>query len=348
MAQYDKLIPENTATTAARRIGIYNRKGNRVGFIPLGNLKLPGGLKQYSFGALADIHLQYDTGMEDFQRAMAYLNGTGQVSFTCIAGDLVVNGTETELQQYKAAVEQYSPDTPVYAAAGNHEYYAEKSREYFIENVGNPLYYSFRHGNDIFIMAGVIGGNEGSLFADGELQWLYETLEENRNKRCFLFQHIPPEEGCGDILNLYPYTKLRSEKESLCFKSLLRHYKNVVFFHGHTHTKFHFQEYGNPANYDRLFGCHSVHIPSLAVPRDDHSYDYAGSEGYVVDVYETGIHLRGRDFVKEEFLPIASYWLDTAVREVEAGTYVDETGTIVVNSTSRLGDAILGSMILGA
>ena len=28
-------------------------------------------------------------------------------------------------------------------------------------------------------------------------------------------------------------------------------------------------------------------------------------------VYPDGIHLRGRDFVKGEFLPIASYWLGT-------------------------------------
>jgi len=51
----------------------------------------------------------------------------------------------------------------------------------------------------------------------------------------------------------------------------------------------------------------------------------------VVDVYENGIHLRGRDFVKGEFLPIASYWLDTTVQTVAAGTYEDPTGTITVN-----------------
>lgn len=55
---------------------------------------------------------------------------------------------------------------------------------------------------------------------------------------------------------------------------------------------------------------------------------YADSEGYIVDVYEDGIYLRGRDFVKGEFIPIASYWLDTTIKEIEANTFVDETGTI--------------------
>ena len=90
------------------------------------------------------------------------------------------------------------------------------------------------------------------------------------------------------------------------------------------------------ANIDRLYGGWSVHVPSISVPRGPVSSVnlnrvelYAESEGYVVDVYENGIHLRGRDFVKGEFLPIASYWLDTTLQTVTAGTYTDSTGTIV-------------------
>ena len=89
------------------------------------------------------------------------------------------------------------------------------------------------------------------------------------------------------------------------------------------------------ANYEKVLGCHSVHVPSLAIPRTDADGDfefqieYQESEGYVVDVYENGIHLRGRDFVKGEFLPIASYWLDTTLQTIPAGTYTDSTGTIV-------------------
>jgi hypothetical protein len=96
--------------------------------------------------------------------------------------------------------------------------------------------------------------------------------------------------------------------------------------------KYYLQKYGDNANYDKVFGCHSVHIPSLSVPRDvngsTYATIYAESEGYVVDVYENGIHLRGRDFVKGEFLPIASDWLDTALQTIPAGTYTDSTGTI--------------------
>lgn len=182
-------------------------------------------------------------------------------------------------------------------------------------------------------MVGIASATVDSVFMEGTLQWLYETLEANRNKRCFLFEHILLPGDSGDILALYPYTKLAST-EGKVFQSLLRHYKNVVFFHGHSHMRFSMQQYGMTANYSNAFARHSVHIPSCAVPRDDVDGDgvydtiNAESEGYVVDVYENGIHLRGRDFVKGEFLPIASYWLDTTLQHVEAGTYVDDTGTI--------------------
>ena len=97
----------------------------------------------------------------------------------------------------------------------------------------------------------------------------------------------------------------------------MQQYKNTVFFHGHSHMKFELQQEDEKANYSEAFGYRSIHIPSLAVPRDivDGALTniYADSEGYVVDVYEHGIHLRGRDFVKGEFLPIASYWIDTTL-----------------------------------
>ena len=334
MLGYRKFNSKNVALLNTRRIGIYDSNGNRVGQIPLGSLTPPTqGQKLYSFGALADVHIVYDTATADFQAALSYLNNDEEVAFTCICGDLTDKGTADQLAQYKAVVDSHSQNTPVYAVAGNHEAYATQPT-LLQQYTGKPLYYSFTHGDDVFIMVGIVSGTEGSLFASGELQWLYETLEANRNKRCFLFQHVPPIEGCGDVLALYPYTKLTSNTESLSFKNLLKHYKNVVFFHGHTHMKYRLQEYGKYANYDDFFGCHSVHIPSLSVPRDvsasGSGYDtvYADSEGYVVDVYENGIHLRGRDFVKGEFLPIASYWLDTALQTIPAGTFTDSTGTI--------------------
>lgn len=335
MQSYSDFIAQNVAVKDARRIAIFDRNGNRVGQIPINGLTPPNGKdKLYSFGALSDIHLQYDTALEDFQRALTYLTEVEHVAFTCVCGDLSSSGTATELTVYKDTIAEYSPDTPVYAMMGNHDVRSDLMTS-VQEYTGHPNYYSFTYGDDVFIFVGNVADWVTQVISNAELQWLYETLEANRNKRCFLFEHIRPTNGCGNAKGIYKRSNI-VDWGGTCgtvFESLLSHYKNVVFYHGHSHLKLYLQELDKQANYDCIRGSHSVHIPSLAVPRDiiDETTTtdvYAASEGYVVDVYPNGIHLRGRDFVKGEYLPIASYWLDTTLQEIPAGSYTDPTGTI--------------------
>lgn len=336
MAQYADFIPQNVAPKTAKRIGVYNENGERLFSIPIGHLAFrPAGDKLYSFGAISDVHLQYGDAPKDFPRALQYLNDAEKVAFTCVCGDLTGEGTNDQLAQYKQYVDTYSPNTPVYSIAGNHECWTDDIEHRIEAYTGKPLYYSFTHGNDVFIMVGLANDDEGNLFAEGELQWLYETLEANRNKRCFVFQHVRPQDGCGNAYGIYAYD-IWGGTEAEVFESLMSHYHNVILFHGHSHLRFGLQTATNKANYDSIFGCHSVHIPSIYSPRTGDSTGpgsredlTAESEGYVVDVYKNGIHLKGRDFEREEFLPIATYWLDTTLQIIPAGTYIDSTGTIV-------------------
>ena len=345
VAKYEHFIPQNTAPKNAKRIALFDVRGNKVGTFGLQNIALPTpGDKQYSFGAISDVHLQYNTALEDFQRALAFLHDTEKVDFTCVCGDLTDNGEISDLTEYKNAVGGY----PVYEITGNHDGYTLGANvEMQIETyTGNPLYYSFTKGEDVFIMVGIV--DEGKHFTDAELQWLYEVLETNRNKRCFVFQHIFPSYGttptCGNAYGIYANSCWNPvntgewiyKPSHDVFENLMKHYKNVVFFHGHSHLEFALQSKEcQYANYSDADGYKSVHIPALSILRSgdssgaDSRYDIAdGSQGYVVDVYENGIHLRGRDFAKGEFLPIASYWLDTTLVTIPAGTYTDTTGTI--------------------
>ena len=344
MAKYKDFIPENVAPRKVRRIGIYNAQGNRVGQIPLDSLTFPdAGAKMYAFGAISDIHIGESTANDDYEEALRWLSDN--VDFICECGDLVhgkATNAPAQIEQYIAC--RANASVPVYAISGNHDGAYVANVATAIESyTGKPLYYSFTQGDDVFIMVGIkSNGRTTSLFADGELQWLYETLEANRNKRCFVFQHVRPDDACGNALGIYTNdiwgdvtVNGVTYYDQTVFESLMNHYPNVLFFHGHSHVKFDLQAYDDTANIGRDFAGWSIHIPSLAVPRGTSSVVnpslvniYAESEGYVVDVYKTGIHLRGRDFVKGEFLPIASYWLDTTLQTVEAGTYTDSTGTI--------------------
>ena len=329
-------ISQNTALKGVKNIGLYDSNGNKLKNIPLGNLapKSTGNIL-YRFGALSDVHLPYNTGKEDFIRALNYFNNTEKVDFICISGDMSESGTAAEWTDYKTHVDTYSPNTAVHISAGNHDAMPGLTYEYPRQYTGNPLYYSFEQGNDVFIMFGLPGW-DASYFTTESLQWLYEILEENRNKRCFVFQHIMRKNYSGDAAGIYGWDGLNNTKGKV-FLSLMEHYKNVLWFHGHSHCEFEHQETMSKenANYDRLFGCHSIHIPSCAATRNENNtYEYEDSEGYVVDVYDNGVHLRGRDFIAEKFLPIASYWIDTTLRTITANSYTDSTGTIKTESNT--------------
>ena len=343
ISKFMDFIPQNVAPKTAKRIAVYNSKDEKVGQFELQNLKFPKvGQKLYSFGAISDIHLQYNTALEDFQRALLFLHNEENTEFTCLCGDLTDNGEISDYEQYKSVVGNY----PVYEILGNHDYYTlgNNAVEGIVEEyTGESLYYSFEKNDDVFIMVGI--RDEYELFTDGELQWLYETLEANRNKRCFVFQHIFPSTStnpsCGNAYGIYNNLCWSHPTQTKVFENMMKHYKNVLFFHGHSHLEFALQSKDcQYANYDESNGYRSIHIPSLSILRsgdssgNDSRYDIAsGSQGYVVDVYRTGIHLKGRDFVGEKYLPIASYWIDTTLVEIEANTFVDSTGTISTQST---------------
>ncbi|MBQ2972270.1 MAG: metallophosphoesterase [Ruminococcus sp.] len=345
---YSDLIKENVAPINATKIGVYNSSSERMG-----SISLPSGFapilseKLYSFGAISDTHLgqsptskndYYSTSTEDFIRAMTYFSQEENIDFIAHCGDITVYSTEEELQLYNSLVNEYAGGLTLHVAAGNHEEYLYNSSDYLEEYMGNLLYYSFTHNDDVYIFVGIMSSHEDRLFLDGELQWLYETLEENRNKRCFVFQHILTKEGSGDALNLLSSCKLKEYKTSIAFKNLMSHYENAIHFHGHSHMAFELQQYSETANYDNVFGSHSVHIPSLSVPRgvsDEGKLKtmFEKSEGYVVDVYENGIYLRGRDFVNNQDVPISQYYLDTTLKTIEENTFVDTTGLIDTSTT---------------
>lgn len=77
----------------------------------------------------------------------------------------------------------------------------------------------------------MVGANGyAQLFSTAELQWLYETLEDNRNKRCFVYQHIFLRDGSSDAADLNGNGDLLDNTPGNVFRSLMAHYKNVVCF----------------------------------------------------------------------------------------------------------------------
>ena len=286
------------------------------------------GNKLYSVGLLSDIHIDgngdgnnSDSGnsQSDFTNALQYFKNKA-VDFICIDGDVTYYGYDADYTAYKSLISNYS--IPIKAIRGNHECYVNGSDNYdymntkFQENV-NELYYEYIYNNDVYLFCGMYQESTSTPFSNEELTWLSNKLEEHKNKRVFLFVHY----YYGEVGNVNNIVSIHKPISNQTFINLITNYKNVIYFSGHTHLAFYHQEYGEYANIKSASDlCHRVHIPSCAKPRissdgtEGSAQVYAeGSEGYLMDVYEKGIVLKGINFETNKFLPIANYYLDTPI-----------------------------------
>ena len=315
------------------------------------------GYKLYSFGALSDVHATVSAGANlngqtRFKAALKYFNDEEKVDFICIAGDLTgegkVNESTDQFQIYVDCIAEAAPNTPVYEVTGNHDLQSPPATPFtapitYLKNyTGHTLYYTvsnkptvedeenenYNYYNevvsegDVFIMLGMSGwqGHTGTdTFSEKSIDWLRSTLEKNSDKRCFLFVHPPRFDGSGKPYDKNPTGDLlpATSDTANAFKELIGSYQNVVYFHGHTHITFNSQKDCEYANYDRMYGCHSVHIPTTlnvkAINDTEDDYDTVTGEslGYIVDVYENHIVLRGVNFVNGNFVSIATYCIET-------------------------------------
>lgn len=332
---YD-FIPTNAIPVGATRIIAVKDNVEKAEYI-LPTEKTIKEEKLYSFGLLSDVHVDGDGNdtafsISDFEKALTYFKDEG-VNAVCVSGDVTADGRTCDITEYKRIVQEH-PTIPVYVARGNHDCFNQCTLEEYTANIeSNGLYFEKNISGDIFLFVGMAEADySNSIFTTEELDWLEEKLIQYKNKRVFLFEHVfmPP---VGNIANLYPYTGLSTSGiASKRFIDLMSHYRNVIFCSGHSHLEFELQRVGDNANCSpRTEGlCHRVHTPSCAKPRANdvstpdigaNTYDrYEASEGYIVDVYPGYIILRGRDFVKDTFLPLAQYIIDTTPITISGNT----------------------------
>ena len=334
--KYKHFIQQNTAPKGTKAIGVY-KDGVKVTEIPLGRMTPPDTEPLYTFGLVSDVHIgasnisAYGYSWTKFDNTLSYLKDIGCM-FCVITGDLTVTGLYTQagedyldvtqFAKYKEICDRYN--LPIYELMGNHESYygmpIENNLDLMETYTGkSDLSYAFARGNDVFILCGQNHGS--SVMTDADFQWLTETLEVNKDKRCFVFIHPYIEEDSGDPLDVRENSifddRFWGAANRNAFLNLMRQYPNVILFHGHSHMKFGYQEYDVNANYTERNGFKSVHIPSLATPRDidfdtmESEDDPAESQGYIVDVYKNCIVLNGMDFVNNEPVPLGTYKIDT-------------------------------------
>ena len=274
------LIAENFAPSNVKGLAVFDGD-KKICDVDVSKMRLPAlGEKLYSFGVVSDMHFAKTTASWNpdgkFDNALTCFESMGCV-FCAHAGDITQTGFYTDgdtanfapeqFARYKAVCDKHT--IPVYGICGNHDSYVNPITNDLTElkaYTGNDLYYTVAQGNDLFIFLGQPQGSKP--MGDDALQWLSETLEANRGKRCFVFVH--PHISCGNPLGAYTSNNLFANwgTNTETFKTLLKQHKNVILIHGHSHTKFECQELDERANYTDADGFKSVHVPSLGRPRN--------------------------------------------------------------------------------
>lgn len=334
----------------------------------------------YSFGLISDPHIQYSSGVGDVRKALSYFNDRESVDFTAGTGDLTSEGSVAQCEEWVTERDTYSPNTPVYTCNGNHEArYATSimdasniatARKYLDSDWTDETvpYFVKVINNDVFVFVSIfnktIQNASNVMFPAEELTWLEGVLEQYRNQRVFLFAHVPAHwntagikyNGFGLGNGAYstdiwgnPQVSNRPMADRTAFLNLLDHYKNVIWFSGHSHIKYEYQKIWKNLNIMQYKGgARFVHVSSLTVPRDivDGSvtdYIYAESEGAVVDVYPNAIRMRCRNFVGEKFYGMCEYIIDTTPVTIPSGSKTVVSITATKTKTSYYTDETLST-----
>ncbi len=355
--KYEHFIPENTALKNAEKIGVYDANNKRLFGIPLGTLAPRTDTPLYSFGLLSDLHI-VERDLADiistrsslkFDNALSFFEVQG-CAFCCHCGDMTnigfymegdsVNLYPHQFTEYKRICDLH-PDLPVYGVCGNHDSYVNPVTDTLTklqQHTGHGLYYSVNYNNDVFFFIGQPKATEPMNVE--QLQWLYEQLEANRNKRCFVFVHPFLSDDSGNALSVYGNKIFDWWEHTPVFKNLMSHYKNTILFHGHSHLTFSHQVVEKSANYTDKNGFKSVHVPSCANPMEIVNGERVNSThqslGYIVDVYDDSVVLKAVDFgevknntmIDPKWIPIATYRLDTTIQTIEADSFDDDTNLL--------------------
>ena len=346
------IIPKEATRIVAMKNGVIKATYN------ITSNKLNTDNKLYSIGLLSDIHVDVtddqSNSVSDLQNALSRFE-TENVTAICCSGDTVVDGTQAEVEKFIEV--KNSTTIPMYIARGNHD-----CRDYSVANWNlvepNGVYFEKEIGGDIYLFMGMKAESYNlDLFSTDQLNWLKERLEYYKNRRVFLFEHVFIE-PTGNINGLYPYNSMGNVEgqPGKIFRNLMAKYRNVILFTGHSHLEFILQRLGDNANCSERTDslCHRVHIPSCAKPRandvstedvKENTYtNYGSSEGYVMDVYQDYIILKGINFVDNKYLPFAQYRINTTpiiyddpiIDEPNLLFYLDGSNT--ENTTSLIKD----------
>lgn len=300
----------------------------------------------YSFGVMSDIHIPTDEtsdtvygskyqGITKFTNAINKLKDT-DIDFLCTTGDLTTYGNATQYTNVANIVKNLNK--PFYSCNGNHDMiYNNENDTKWNTYFGHNMNYVFTKNNDVFIFMNLTtSGTTIDTPYTTNVDWLETQLNNYKNKRVFLFMHLPLTGYAGLKTNeKYGFSDGSTEDERIL--SLLKQHLNVHCFSGHTHYTFALQEDYPNIIVSKLdyYNISLIHVPSLTQPRNkagnmtDLSVSNQHLEMFKVDVYEKKIILHAYNVATEK--DVYTYEISTDADYTKSNSVITSTYNVAIN-----------------
>lgn len=221
----------------------------------------------YTFGVTSDLHIgEKQIYVDHFKTAIKALKDKG-AEFITIAGDISrkgqgsneltdysnndnnCDGRDKDLDILMESVTNSGVNIPLYMCGGNHDV-AQKNSKWntTVNELGrnklnpknieiceyNEKTYSALINNDLFMFISFDRAFGDDTYIES-IPWAIQKLNENSNKRVFMFIHYPLLDGvAGEFKNEY-FGFSKNAKSNIKLINAINEHENVIVFSGHTH-----------------------------------------------------------------------------------------------------------------
>ena len=252
-----------------------------------------------SFSLVSDAHIETTNSdvYKSFTTLLRSIKAGEDHDAAIFLGDNVMNGQGIESFLFYSAVKQIAPAQYNLVALGNHDVgngegdYEEMVRRFLecnTEKLDNPIekpyYYRVIEGCYFIFLATEELTVNSCVISREQLDWLKATLieAEAANAPIFVFNH-------------HPIGRVEGEVGDELIELLGKH-EDLIYFCGHTHMEL--TDYSFRSSY----GINCVYLPRVM-----ESDEYDAGIGVVVEVYESEILVRARNFITGRWLDDLSY-----------------------------------------
>lgn len=289
---------------------IFSASGEVTAYAPLDENHL-----KMNFTVISDGHLEGNNSKKHKNYGELFLDLSAAETESralVMCGDNTMNGQLAETSMLYGLLDKYNTVDNVLMAAGNHDicpgdhntgdYDKLKERfirfnNIFLEHKIDNLYHSqVIDGYHFIILSSDTDSGIAQYISPEQFEWLDYELKAaaQSGKPVFLFSHWPLNDVFADV---WQEGHVGEQSEEL-YNMLTKYDNRIFFFTGHLHMGIFENGYGISENENITY----INIPSFGSENEDGDADVQDTGmGYQVEVYDTEVVLRVRNFVSHEW-----------------------------------------------